>query len=1039
MFTHSSGILTHSYMLFSSLRFLPVYIFALLHGATLFAQGNDCSNALVIQNPTDFCSAEAAGSNQNANASSQTTPSCFSTKSHDVWLTFTAVAPEVVVVINGSSSTSGGTLLQPAVALYSGTCPNGLSEIGCRESDFLGGVVELRRSGLTPGVQYYLRVDGINRGTFQYCIRNYFFGGGVSGDCPKAVVLCDKAAFNVQAVAGPGQNDQEMQDASCFFDGSTTTYEQNTTWYVWTAATNGSLTFTLKPNVPGDDLDFVVYRLPNGPGNCAGKVMERCMASGEDGIFPDAACTGPTGLNTTSTDVSEPPGCPIGSDAFLRALNMTAGTTYALVVNNFSSSGNGFQLSWGGTGLFRGPVAGIQDNDPDNKICVGADIVLSDSSAFSGGVINGWNWNFGPGASTATATTAGPHTIRYTTTGTKTITLKIKTANGCEVSVTRQIVVEECCPLNVIPKVAPGCVTSAVTAVLENAVGNVDIRWSNGLTGPSIAGLPPGNYSVTVEDASGCRDSATFVVSTLPPLQATLVKNEDCVSATASLTLLNDNPPLFYQWSNGATTASVSGLTAGLYAVTVTDVKGCEDSVRFNVDLLPPLQPSVVKDEGCLAAAASLSIPNGTLPFLYQWSTGATTATVANLPKGSHSATVTDAKAFTGTVQVNVHLLPPLQAAVVKEEGCLSSQASLSLQNDNPPLLYQWSTGATTASVSALPKGNHSVTVTDAKGCADSVKFQVDLLPPLEATVSKVEGCTSASASVSLQSNNPPLLYQWSTGATTATVSTLPKGSHTVTVTDAKGCADIVSFVVNLLPPVQATATVQPGCPGEGGATATLSIANGTGPFEVDWSNGLDGQTLKGLAAGTYTASIQDAEGCLGTVQVEVKSPILFEVNLSKDTTIVAGGTATLRVSSPFPGFNAVWTGGDQTLNGTTVTVGPKDTTVYYVTATLNNCKIVDSVTVSVEYEVFEMPNAFTPNGDDLNEKFGPVLSGYSLVQLQIWSRWGSLMFDDVAGAWDGTVNGSLQAPSDVYVYRVVVRKKDGTEVVRKGDVTLLR
>ena len=91
-----------------------------------------------------------------------------------------------------------------------------------------------------------------------------------------------------------------------------------------------------------------------------------------------------------------------------------------------------------------------------------------------------------------------------------------------------------------------------------------------GLTGPSIAGLPPGNYSVTVEDASGCRDSATFVVSTLPPLQATLVKNEDCVSATASLTLLNDNPPLFYKWSTGATTASVSGLTAGLYAVTVT-------------------------------------------------------------------------------------------------------------------------------------------------------------------------------------------------------------------------------------------------------------------------------------------------------------------------------------------------------------------------------------------------------------------------------------------------------------------------------------
>ena len=1030
-------------MLLSSLRFVPICFFTLLNLSTLLAQGNDCSSALVIQNPADFCSAEAAGSNQSANASSQPTPSCFSTKSHDVWLTFTAVATEVVVVINGASSTSGGSLIQPAVALYSGTCPNGLTEIGCRESDFLGGVVELRRSGLTPGVQYYLRVDGINRGTFQYCIRNYFFGGGVSGDCPQAVVLCDKAPFNVQAVAGPGQNDQEMQDAPCFrIPGEPLDIiEQNSTWYVWTAANNGTLTFTLTPNLITDDLDFVVYRLPNGPGNCAGKIVERCMAAGdeESTLFPEPCSGGPTGLNTASTDISEPPGCPNSSDGFLRALNMTAGTTYALVVNNYSSSGNGFQINWGGTGQFRGPVAGIKDSDPDNKICLGDDLILSDSSSFPGGAITSWNWNFGSGASTATAATAGPHTVRYTTTGTKTITLRIKTANGCELSVTRQIVVEDCCPLNVIPKVAPGCTTSAVNAILENATGDVTIKWSNGQTGAFIAGLAPGNYSVTVQDASGCRDSASFVVSTLPPLQATLVKNADCVSASASLTLQNDNQPVFYQWSNGATTASVTGLTAGQYAVTVTDVKGCEDTVRFNIDLLPPLQASVSTEATCLSATATVTTQNDTPPLSYQWSTGATTATLTGLAQGTYSLTVTDSKGCTGTTQFNVALLPPLQAEVVKEESCLSATASLSLQTSVPPLTYQWSTGATTATVANLPKGNYTATVTDAKGCADTVSFNVALLPPLQAVVVKDEKCTSATASVSTQTNNPPLSYQWSTGATTATVADLPKGDHRVTVTDAEGCADTVAFAVNLPSPLQATASVQPGCPGDGGATATLSIANGTTPFAVDWSNGLEGETLKGLSAGTYTASVQDAAGCQATVTVEVKTPTLFEVSLSPDTTIVTGSTANLRIRSPFAGFNAVWTGGGQTLNGSTVTVGPKDTTVYYVTATLNNCKIVDSVIVRVEYEVFEMPNAFTPNGDDLNEKFGPVLSGYQLVQLQIWSRWGHLMFDDTTGAWDGTLDGSLQAPTDVYVYRVVVRKKDGTEVVRKGDVTLLR
>lgn len=1039
MFTHSSGIHTNSYMVLSSLRFLPICFLPLLPLSSLSAQGNDCSNALTIQNPADFCSAEGAGSNQNANASSQSIPSCFTTKSHDVWLTFTAVATELVVVINGASSTSGGTLLQPAVALYSGDCSN-LTEIGCRESDFLGGVVELRRSGLTPGVQYYLRVDGINRGSFQYCVRNFFFGGGVSGDCPKAIVLCDKASFNVQSVAGPGQNDQEMQDATCFQDGTTDTYEQNTTWYVWTAANNGTLTFTLNPNVPGDDLDFVVYRLPNGPGNCAGKVVERCMASGGDDNFPDAKCTGPTGLNNSSTDIAEPPGCPPTSDGFVKALTMTAGTTYALVVNNYSSSGNGFQLTWGGTGQFRGPVAGIRDNDADNKICLGNDLIVSDSSLFPSGVINSWNWNFGPGANTATASGVGPHTVRYTTVGTKTITLKIKTANGCEQTVTRQIVVENCCPLNVIPKVAPGCVTSAVTALVENSVGDVSIRWSNGLVGPSIAGLAPGNYSVTVSDGSGCTVSASFVVTNLPPLQATLMQTADCRSVSASISLQNDNPPVFYRWSNGATTASVSGLTPGQYAVTVTDVKGCEDTLSFQVTRPPALTASVATDAGCLSASASLTLQNAATPVNYLWSNGATTATVSGLPQGSHRVTVTDAKGCADTVSFNVALLPPLQAAVNKEVSCTGGNVTVAVQTNNPPLSYLWSNGTTAATANDLPKGNHQVIVSDAKGCADTVAFDIVLLSPLQATVDKMETCTSGSATAAAQTDNPPLSYQWSNGQTGASAGNLPPGNHRVIVSDAKGCTDTVAFSITLRSQVQTSADIQPGCPGDGGATASLRISNGTEPYDVRWSNGQTGSAVKGLVAGTYSATVQDAQGCRDTIQVAVNNPVLFEISVSNDTTIANGGTATLQLGSPFPGVDAVWTAVDQTtLNGLSVKVSPEDTTVYRVTATLNNCEIVDSVVVFVEYEVFEMPNAFTPNGDDLNEKFGPVLSGYQLVQLQIWSRWGALMFDDTKGSWDGTVNGSDQAPSDVYVYRVVVRKKDGSEVVRKGDVTLLR
>lgn len=956
-------------MFLSSLRALPICALLLFAATTLVAQGDNCTNALTIANPADFCSPDEAANNQNATASSQPKPACFGTSTHDVWFQFTAVAPEMVAIVNGESTTPGGTLRRPAIALYEGTCPNGLTLLDCVQSGSED-VAELRHKGLTPGVTYYLRVDGNNRGTFQYCLRNFFFGGGVSGDCPKAVVLCDKSPFNVQSVTGPGQNNLEMQDADCFDTGIPDVYELNSTWYVWTAANNGTLTFTLTPNKPGDDLDFVVYRLPNGPGNCTGKIVERCMASGADDIFPDAACTGPTGLNTASTDISEPPGCPFGSDAFLRALNMTAGTTYALVVNNFSESGNGFQITWGGTGQFRGPTAGIRSSEADNKICAGSSLVFSDSSSFMGGTINSWEWNFGPGASPATATTVGPHTVSYQTPGPRTITLKVKTSNGCEVSTTRQIVVEDCCSLNVIPKVAPGCTTSAVNAVVENATGNVEIRWSNGQTGPFIAGLTPGNYSVTVSDASGCRDSAAFVVANLPPLEATLSKTEDCKSGSASLTLKNDNPPIFYRWSNGATTATVQGLAPGDYTVTVTDSKGCEDSIQFRIQLSASFSLDVATTATCLtgSAAATASSSNATLPIVYAWSNGATAATVDNLMAGTYS-----------------------------------------------------------------------VTASDAKGCADTVTFDIRLLPPLEATLNKTETCLAGSASVVLPSTAvAPVVYAWSNGATAAAINNLATGTYSVIATDAKGCADTLRFTVQLPQTIQTTATTIPGCPGDGGATAILRFTGGTSPFTVDWSNGFDGDTLRDLKAGTYTATVQDAQGCTTTTVVEVKSPTLFSIGLSNDTAIAAGGKATLTVTSPFTGFNATWSGGGQSFNGSTIAVEPKDTTVYTVVATLNNCRIVDSVQVNVEYMVFEMPNAFTPNGDGTNEKFGPILSGYALVQLQVWSRWGGLIFDEPTGTWDGTVNGE-PAPSDVYVYRIIVRRRDGMEVVRKGDVTLIR
>ncbi len=545
----------------SIIKLISGFLFCFLTFPTLFAQANnECSGAFQVVDPSNFCSPLNAGHNLFATSSNAPVPACFSGAPHDVWFWFTAVAPNVVIVINGASSTPGGSLLSPEVALYEGAC-DALNLLGCESDPLFFGVVELRVENLVPGNRYFFRVDGATPGTFQFCVRNFFFDGGISGDCPTAIPLCDKSPFNVQAVAGAGADPLELDDAPCF---DFLFAESNSTWYTFTIANNGTLEFRLTPNNAADDLDFIVYRLPNGMGNCNGKIIERCMAAGD--FDPSSPCMGPTGLNAVATGISHIPGC-LGTNEnnFLRFMDVQAGDTYALVVNNFTSSGNGFQVDWGGTASFTGPLPAIKTDDPDGIICLGDSIVFSDSSSFQQGVITNWGWTFGEGAVPAFATTSGPHSVTYQTPGQKLITMTIKTSLGCEVSTSRQVFVEDCCPITLSINVTPGCLdTPEASAALqvEGATLPLTYQWSDGQQNAVATGLAPGSYSVTIQDANDCVEIIGFIVP--PPVDFTALFPSDTVIITgtgATLSVVSDNPALMVQWTGGGNTISGNPVT----------------------------------------------------------------------------------------------------------------------------------------------------------------------------------------------------------------------------------------------------------------------------------------------------------------------------------------------------------------------------------------------------------------------------------------------------------------------------------------------
>ncbi len=489
--------------------------------AASYAQANDeCSGATVISDPTDFCTDQPGEDNSFASQSPQPFPSCFSSVSTDVWYTFTAVAPDVAVIVRGQTpSNPFGTMVGIQIALYSGDC-NNLTELACAFDQNFSNNLPLFAADLVVGQQYFIRVDGVLPGVFELCVENKEVINVVAGDCPTATFVCSKDPIEVESVFNAGIDNLEMEGAPCLT--GFTNIETRSAWYVFTAANNGKLEFTITPNAPDDDIDFILYRLPNGPGDCTGKISERCMAAGD--FDASSPCMGPTGLNSIATDLNQPAGCAPGQDNFLRFLNLVAGRTYALVINNFTSVGNGFTLEWGGDALFKGAAtANFSTDEPDKKICLGEELTVTDSSFTSEGEIVSWHWDFGAGAQPDTIGGTGPHTVQYTTTGPKSIFLTVVTDAGCVGLDTAFVLVEFCCTMEADVSVKPGCpgnppTSAELTIFIENGLEPINFTWSNN-TGQFFD--TSGTFYLLVEDANGCKDSVSFTVETPLDVDAT--------------------------------------------------------------------------------------------------------------------------------------------------------------------------------------------------------------------------------------------------------------------------------------------------------------------------------------------------------------------------------------------------------------------------------------------------------------------------------------------------------------------------------------
>ena len=439
---------------------------------------------------------------------------------------------------------------------------------------------------------------------------------------------------------------------------------------------------------------------------------------------------------------------------------------------------------------------------------------------------------------------------------------------------------------------------------------------------------------------------------------------------TVSVTIAGGTAPYTLSWTvdtspgnhtqtvAAAGTVLITGLPLGTYYFTVTDAAGntgtCSDYVSQPVAYRTTFTTVGVGCSGSVTGSITMSVGGATPPFTYLWSNGATTRNLTGLTAGTYTVTITDAHGCMTTASATVPAATTITALASKTDvacgGGSTGSITLAVSGGTAPYAYLWSNGATTQNLSGIPAGTYSVTVTDAGGCTGT--GTATLLAPavLRANVAVTRpscfGGATGGAAAAPSGGTAPYSYLWSNGATTAALNNVAGGTYSVIITDAHGCT--ATGTANITESTQLTATATKtdvACHGGGTGSIRLALGGGTAPFTFLWSNGATTQDLSGLAAGTYTVTVTDANGCTATAGATIGQPAALQAHAVPTPAACAGsptGAIALTVSGGTAPFSFLWINGATTQNLTNVHIG----TYSVIVTDAHGCTATASATV---------------------------------------------------------------------------------------------
>lgn len=500
------------------------------------------------------------------------------------------------------------------------------------------------------------------------------------------------------------------------------------------------------------------------------------------------------------------------------------------------------------------------------------------------------------------------------TVGSKTISLTVAISDGCTAYEEIEI---EGIPTPTVDLGVDTFYCNKSTDILDAGSGsNYSYSWSPGSeTSQQIAISGLNTYSVTVtNDNTGCSASDTVAIGLSRLFVTRKVTNPTCSGndGEISITIQRGTAPFSIHWGHTPDTSQIlTGLSAGTYDVTVTDAVGCQkifNGIKLTVP--PPLDATYeIASDDCRTGEGKIVLhpKGGTPPYDFIWRKNdgtflGNTKDIGDLFPGTYSIRITDNVncTFKDTVIIQGPLVD-VDYTVRKnnihcdEELSYGSISIDNLQGGNPPYNFNWSTGASSSSITDLGEGLYSLTVRDVLGCllienSWEIAIAESLLLSDTHEDPSCVGNNDGSIQVQVENFTGDLIYRWNTGDTTSEITNLGPAIYNVTVTNSIGnCPTTKS--ISLFAPQQLSIRLDSvdisSCASADGAI--YITPSGSGGYTYDWShNGPDSidtdpQDITNLALGTYQITLTDANSCALTSSFTLGSPNPLELSITSE------------------------------------------------------------------------------------------------------------------------------------------------------------